>query len=165
MSKLRNELRYSQSNFFDNSMNKHEVLARCKRWKIMTLSKSIKKLFTKSKFEEVVPFQHPFRGECKADFHAACRWIYCGNFCTLGCHYEARKRGLLWEKAVRKCCWTCMKMEFFQTKKHYEARSVEVDRYTDDSRADQSLSSPKNQSISISSTKPQEINQVQEGFQ
>ena len=62
-----------KSKFFDNSMNKQKVLGRCNRKKLLPCQNQLRKLFTKSKFEEVVPFQQPFRGECKADFHAACR--------------------------------------------------------------------------------------------
>ena len=74
-------------------------------------------------------------------------------------------------KGCQKVLFNFMKMDLFQTKKHYEVKSVEFDRYIEGSRADQSISSLKNQSIILSSinqsiiNQPQEINQVIEGFQ
>ena len=62
---------------------------------------------------------------CKADFHAACRWINCGNFCALRSHSEVRKHGILREKAVRKCCFTYMKMDFFRLRNIPRSKSVE----------------------------------------
>ena len=60
-------------NFWTSQCKQVQETGQMQQVKMMSLSKSIKKLFTKLECEEVVPFQHPFREECKADFHAACR--------------------------------------------------------------------------------------------
>ena len=86
--------------------------ARCNRWKMMSLQNQLENYSINQNFEEVVSFWHPFRGECKADIHAAWRWITCGNFCAHRSHVEARKCGLLREKAVRKCCLLIWKWIF-----------------------------------------------------